>query len=421
MAELFAAADEPQRRLAATGGDVLAGVALDGFGIHARLDPASGNLTHPALDACNGAYVDGTYRYYLAPTRPYVPRCLKGRDVAAATRTPLPFVCPKRGRNVTYSLDATLEPLACPAPREKRGPRFVFREAPEGGGSWTTHERGFAAAFGLLAVLALAAAVRMRLEGLWPGLPSYAGAQVALVFVLGIVRACELGGDPYWRRRRTSALVHGAAWGVAYPAMDVVLLLELWRAAELAKAVRPEVFAAVPASLATTLGPASRLSALCDFGIQFMADYFRSRGRPWTWLKVCQIYYVVLGLATCAGLLYVAWCLSGGVRNLRHLDVVNVFLFRLRTKIAYVCGADVPRTRRGGAAAATWIFRGGGLPRPRRGYSAETGRGDAAAATWIFRGDGSRPRRGRDADIPWRRAHASGTWDLSAPRSAPRP
>ena len=34
-------------------------------------------------------------------------------------------------------------------------------------------------------------------------------------------------------------------------------------------------------------------------------------------------------------------------------------------------------------------------------------RGDAAAATWIVRGDASRRRRGRDADIPWRRVPAA--------------
>ena len=34
-------------------------------------------------------------------------------------------------------------------------------------------------------------------------------------------------------------------------------------------------------------------------------------------------------------------------------------------------------------------------------------RGDAAAATWIFSGDESRQRRGRDADIPWRRVAAT--------------
>ena len=34
------------------------------------------------------------------------------------------------------------------------------------------------------------------------------------------------------------------------------------------------------------------------------------------------------------------------------------------------------------------------------GYSAETGRGGAAATTWIFRGGESRRRRGYDVDIP---------------------
>ena len=55
----------------------------------------------------------------------------------------------------------------------------------------------------------------------------------------------------------------------------------------------------------------------------------------------------------------------------------------------YFCCANISRRR----VAAT--------PRPRRGYSAEARRGDAAAATRIFRGGASRRRRGRDVDIPW--------------------
>ena len=81
----------------------------------------------------------------------------------------------------------------------------------------------------------------------------------------------------------------------------------------------------------------------------------------------------------------------------------------------------IPPTNRGGAAAATWIFRGdeslctwifrGAELRPRRGSSAETSRGGAAAATWLFRGDESlctwifhgdesRRRRGCDVHLP---------------------
>ena len=46
-------------------------------------------------------------------------------------------------------------------------------------------------------------------------------------------------------------------------------------------------------------------------------------------------------------------------------------------------------------------------PRPRRGYFVETRRGGAAAATWLFRGDNSRRRRGRDVDVPGRRVAAA--------------
>ncbi|KAH8052794.1 hypothetical protein JL722_9928 [Aureococcus anophagefferens] len=115
--------------------------------------------------------------------------------------------------------------------------------------------------------------------------------------VCGLRAACLLA-DPYWTDEAWSALTYGGLWGVCYPMMDVVLLLELWHACEITAAVSPQVFAGVPAPLMLLLGSASRASAVGDFGIQFMADYLRSRGNGWEWLKICQIYYVVLGLLT---------------------------------------------------------------------------------------------------------------------------
>ena len=77
--------------------------------------------------------------------------------------------------------------------------------------------------------------------------------------------------------------------------------------------------------------------------------------------------------------------------------------------LTHVRRADISPTHRGDAAAATWLVRGDeSMPRPRRGYSAETScddaaaataetsNSDAAAATWLVRGDASRRRRGRD-------------------------
>ena len=58
-------------------------------------------------------------------------------------------------------------------------------------------------------------------------------------------------------------------------------------------------------------------------------------------------------------------------------------------------------TGRGDAAAATRTVRGrvvAATPRPPNGSSVELGRGGAAAATWLFRGDKSRQRRGCHAD-----------------------
>ena len=66
------------------------------------------------------------------------------------------------------------------------------------------------------------------------------------------------------------------------------------------------------------------------------------------------------------------------------------------------CCADIPRTDRGAAVAATRIFRGDESDA-------------AAAATWIVRGDESRRRRGRDADIPWRRIRRRRGRDVDSP------
>ena len=48
------------------------------------------------------------------------------------------------------------------------------------------------------------------------------------------------------------------------------------------------------------------------------------------------------------------------------------------------------------ALPPTWYFR--------RAVVLQTGCGGAAAATWIFRGEKSQRRRGCDADVPWRPA-----------------
>ena len=322
--------------------EVLVGYALDGFGIHARRDPTSGTLTTPALDECNGAYVDGSYRYYISPARPYVPDCLKGTAVSDAPRTILsPLVaCPKRGRNNTYVRNAslTVSPVRCdtPSPSKKKRPMFTFRADPRGGGSWRAHSRGFSVAFAVAAVGTVLAIARMRYERLWPGVTTYAGGQVVLALFVCVLRSASLSHDPYWAKRSVDALAYGASWGVCYPFMDVMLLLELWHACEIVAAVRPQAFRRVPAKVVVIFGASSRWSAVGDFGVQFMADYFRSRGQPWDWLKVCQIYYVVLGALTCAALVFVVAALQGGSRDLRRHEAMNVFLFRLTCKLVVI-------------------------------------------------------------------------------------
>ena len=322
--------------------ELLVGWALDGFGLYAVLD-AAGALSDPMhdLDECRGAAVLGEYRYYVTASLPHAPPCLRGAFEAPTRAVASPLVaCPKRGRNVTYFRNATRlsDPLDCPTPRDGAlDPTFLFRTAPRGGpGSWRLHALAFGALFALVGGGTLLVVVGMWSEGLWPGAATYAGGQIVLAGLVCGLRAACLLADPYWTDEAWSALTYGGLWGVCYPMMDVVLLLELWHACEITAAVSPQVFAGVPAPLMLLLGSASRASAVGDFGIQFMADYLRSRGNGWEWLKICQIYYVVLGLLTCVALSYVAAKLSGGARELRTSWSMRVFLFRLTCKLCYI-------------------------------------------------------------------------------------
>ncbi|EGB02531.1 hypothetical protein AURANDRAFT_68793, partial [Aureococcus anophagefferens] len=322
--------------------ELLVGWALDGFGLYAVLD-AAGALSDPMhdLDECRGAAVLGEYRYYVTASLPHAPPCLRGAFEAPTRAVASPLVaCPKKGRNVTYFRNATRlsDPLDCPTPRDGAlYPTFLFRTAPRGGpGSWRLHALAFGALFALVGGGTLLVVVGMWSEGLWPGVATYAGGQIVLAGLVCGLRAACLLADPYWADEAWSALTYGGLWGVCYPMMDVVLLLELWHACEITAAVSPQVFAGVPAPLMLLLGSASRASAVGDFGIQFMADYLRSRGNGWEWLKICQIYYVVLGLLTCVALSYVAAKLSGGARELRTSWSMRVFLFRLTCKLGYI-------------------------------------------------------------------------------------
>ena len=63
--------------------------------------------------------------------------------------------------------------------------------------------------------------------------------------------------------------------------------------------------------------------------------------------------------------------------------------------------SDESRRRRGRDADIPWR-RVAAAPRLGRGCSVETSRGGAVAGTRMFRGDELRRRRGWDAGIPWR-------------------
>ena len=76
----------------------------------------------------------------------------------------------------------------------------------------------------------------------------------------------------------------------------------------------------------------------------------------------------------------------------------------------YSCRADMPQMGRGGAAAATWIFRGDESRRRRGCHVNILRRRDAAAATWRFRGDGIWSRTARCSGTSRRRTRFTTLW-----------
>ena len=114
-----------------------------------------------------------------------------------------------------------------------------------------------------------------------------------------------------------------------------------------------------------------------------------------------------------------------------------------RFRLLALRGADIPRTSRDAAAAATWIFRGNksrhrrgrdvdiprrqvaAPPQPRRGYSSEASRGTAAAATYagvvLLKGS-TKPGRPYSTLVLrcTGRVDRSGKYTLSAMRAASR-
>jgi hypothetical protein len=107
----------------------LIGWALDGFPIFGPYDPETGVLqlskgacTQSELDECNGkTLASGLYAYFMTPTYPFVPKCLKGAELGNISDPMIPAAqqlqCTKRGFN----------PMATRAVRRCHAvPQFIF-------------------------------------------------------------------------------------------------------------------------------------------------------------------------------------------------------------------------------------------------------------------------------------------------------
>ncbi len=98
--------DEMAAAFAATGTPMLLGWALDGFPIYGPYD-ANGDLQQGAsrddseLDECNGKTLDGEYAYYVTPTPPFSPPCLRG-EIGSFRFFSTDLKCPAAGINNTY-------------------------------------------------------------------------------------------------------------------------------------------------------------------------------------------------------------------------------------------------------------------------------------------------------------------------------
>uniref|UniRef100_A0A6U4NA45 YHYH domain-containing protein n=1 Tax=Hemiselmis andersenii TaxID=464988 RepID=A0A6U4NA45_HEMAN len=305
----------------------LIGWAMDGFPIFGPYDPITKELqtsgsancttTTGSLDACNGKNMsNGQYAYFITPTYPFVPDCLRGSltgsSVSEGTVTDtVENACPMKGyspMSVETAKDCEILPqsLYLHVPEEAK---WVATTAVSGG----LH----VVVTGVVALLAnpikiAAACGGGMVSGGRFGSDDSGGVKGSLmrlffaVFLASLTRSIFLLIDPYHMRNLFPNLLAELLYGLLYPLVNLASLESVYLAS-------PDN----PLRSSPALYVGALVVVACQFIFQAVFDGLRAYGKQPAWHWVCQVFYSAWGIIVIgAAILYalkagkVSWAIA---------------------------------------------------------------------------------------------------------------
>ena len=279
----------------------LVGWALDGFPIFGPYDPETGELqlSHDTgcsemseLDECNGkTLAGGQYAYFITPTYPYVPKCLRGATIGTVLdhEPAKQRKCPAQGYN----------PFSAAAVRKCRtAPQYIFPEVIIETPRWTAATMAFGSLF-VFVLICLSYLVPLRrlkilaekdiaTDPLLYQIKWTVYMVYACIFGICLCRSLYMFIDPYAMRGILPRVLEGLIFGMVYPLYNLLAICELYLFGHF-RGKRYTV------SLSIVGG---------QFIVQILMDCMRAFAVQPSWHIMCQIFYTVWGSIVLSAALY---------------------------------------------------------------------------------------------------------------------
>ena len=284
-------AAHPESQWPKKGKSALVGWALDGHPIFGPYDPDTGNLMvsggsgcamENELDVCNGKVLEnGLYAYFLSPTYPFVPPCLRGEPGLMKDPEPSKYErCPVNG----YAPPEMQASKSC-----ETAPQFLFFEV-ENTPQWRVSTAVVGVGFLLIAAF-IGYVIRPDSFMNRSSVGDDAGnvnentpvliAMYWTLLCLCFFRTFFLLVDPYRIHRLLPNLLSGLLYGLVYPLLNLLAVLMLHQLGLLK--CKKKLRAAVGV-------------VVCQVFVQVIMDGLRAYGKQPSWHWICQVFYVVWGL-----------------------------------------------------------------------------------------------------------------------------
>jgi len=257
------------------------------------------------LDECNGKVgKDGEYRYYLTPNAPYNVACFKGATIGTYNdQRTSNAACPKMGVASVWcdagDPDCELKMVAACTDEPYDGPTFLFQINPKlEGERWDLYSLVFGLMFLLLSTVAVSETVWL----LKPGAEKKGNYTVKLMVYTMVLTICWSRAlvalvDPHYTKEVLSPYLVGILYGISYPAINAAIGLMLFVLYELVEGAKS--MAAAKTGFLPQTKKIYIVMTVLQFVTQFFADSMRAAGYNFSFLVVCQVYFVCWGFVVC--------------------------------------------------------------------------------------------------------------------------